>query len=306
MNISSDIYHVSIACSCYSTYMTHSHKVENLTSKLLLSLALNTLFTFLEFAFGFLSGSLALISDAGHNLTDTLSIVISLFGDKMAQKESNLGHSYGYGRVSILTALINSSLLLALSFYIFYTAFIRIFFHPHDVSGPTIMIVSIIGIVINGVITYILSDNKKDLNVKSAYINMLFDTVALVATLIAGILITVTHLEVIDPIISIVIALVVLYGAYKVGREAIHVLLEAVPYEIDSNELKKVILSAEKVKDVDDIHVWAISSHFAALSCEIIIENCELEESIQIVKNIKEQLKHNFHISHATIETKLK
>ncbi len=274
-------------------------------NKLKISLVLNTSFTIFEFIVGILSGSLALISDAGHNLTDTLSIIISLFGSKVAQPEANSEHSYGYGRASILTALLNAFILIALAFYIFYEAAHRIFSHPKVVDGQTIMLVAIIGILVNGSIAYILSKNKKDLNVKSAYMNMLLDAVALVGTLIAGFLITITHQSIIDPIVSIFIGLLLLHGAYGVAREAVHILLEGVPEGMDSKKVKESIMKTPKVKGVDDIHIWAISSHYAALSCHIVIEDCDVQESMKIVKAIKEELKENFHIEHATIETEL-
>ncbi len=283
---------------------THTNSF-NSDSKLKVSLILNTAFTLFEFIAGILSGSLALISDAGHNLTDTLSIVISIFGNKVAQREANPEHSYGYGRASILTALLNAFILILLAFYIFYEAAHRIFSHPHEVAGQTIMLVAFIGILVNGTMAFILSKNKKDLNVKSTFINMAMDVVALVGTLIAGFLITITHQSIIDPIISIFIGIMLLYGAFRVAREAVHVLLEGIPEGMDVEKVKEVIRNTPKVKGVDDMHLWAISSHYSALSCHIVIEDCDVEESIKIVRSIKEELKEKFHIEHATIETEL-
>jgi len=281
---------------------TDNHHSSN---KLKVSLVLNTAFTIFEFVVGILSGSLALISDAGHNLTDTLSIVISLFGNKVAQREANEEHSYGYGRSSILTALLNAFILIVLALYIFYEAAHRIFSHPKIVEGQTIMIVAAIGIVVNGTIVYVLSKNKKDLNIKSTYMNMLLDAVALVGTLIAGFLITITHQSIIDPLTSILIGVLLLHGAYGVAREAVHVLLEGTPEGLDIEKIKDLIKQSSKVKGVDDMHVWAISSHYAALSCHIVIEDCDIEESVKITKQIKQELKEKFDIEHATIEAEL-
>ena len=277
----------------------------NSSNKLKISLVLNTAFTIFEFVVGILSGSLALISDAGHNLTDTLSIIISLFGNKVAQREANEEHSYGYGRSSILTALLNAFILIALALYIFYEAAHRIFSHPKIVEGQTIMIVAAIGIVVNGTIAYVLSKNKKDLNIKSTYMNMLLDVVALVGTLIAGFLITITHQSIIDPLASILIGVLLLHGAYGVARDAVHVLLEGTPEGMDIEKIKDLIEQSPKVKAVDDMHVWAISSHYAALSCHIIIEDCDIEESVRITKQIKQELREKFDIEHATIEAEL-
>ncbi len=281
------------------------HNAANSDTKLKVSLVLNTAFTIFEFIVGILSGSLALLSDAGHNLTDTLSIIISIFGNKVAQREANPEHSYGYGRASILTALLNAGILVLLAFYIFYEAAHRIFSHPREVSGLTIMMVALVGILVNGTIAFILSKDKKDLNVKSTFINMAFDAIALVGTLIAGFLISMTHQSVIDPIISIFIGIMLLYAAFRVAREAVHVLLEGIPEGMDVEKVKELIRTTPKVKGVDDMHLWAISSHYAALSCHIVIEDCDVQESIKIVKSIKDKLKEKFHIEHATIETEL-
>src|SRR5581483_858841 len=120
------------------------------------------------------------------------------------------------------------------------------------------------------------SKNKKDLNIKSTYINMAFDAVALVGTLLAGFLITLTHLSIIDPIISIFIGGILLFAAYKVAREAVHVLLEGIPEGMDHEKVKELIRNTPKVKGVDDMHIWAISSHYAVLSCHVAIEDCDV------------------------------
>jgi len=283
---------------------THNHNTSTVDSTLRLSLFLNSAFTLFEFIVGILSGSLALISDAGHNLTDSVSLLISLLGNKISQREANIEHSYGYGRATILTALLNASILGVLALYIFFEAYNRIL-NPHPVEGKTIIFVAFIGILVNGFIAFLLNKNKDDLNVKSAFMNMALDALALVGTLIAGVLIIITKQPIFDPLISIFIGVMLLYGAYGVLRSAIHVLLEGVPEGLDVEKIKEAVKQSRNVKGVDDMHIWAISSRYAALSCHIIIEDCDVEESTKIVKEIKEVLKEKFHIEHATIETEL-
>jgi len=285
--------------------MSETHDASNLDKNLKTGLILNSGFTIFEFIVGTLSGSLALISDAGHNLTDSLSILISIFGNRIAQRKANPEHSYGYGRASILTAFVNAFILITLALYIFYEAAHRIYSHPREVQGTTIMIVAAVGIVVNGTIAYILSKNKKDLNVRSTFVNMAMDVVALVGTLIAGFLIVITKQSIIDPIISIFIGIMLIYGAWGVARDAIHIMLEGVPIGIDVKKVKEAIMKTAKVKNVDDMHIWAISSQYAALSCHIVIEDCDLEKSTQLVKQLKTELRERFNIEHATIETEL-
>lgn len=285
--------------------MSADHHNQKLDSKLKLGIVLNTGFTIFEFIVGVFSGSLALISDAGHNLTDSLSLLISYFGNKVAKREANEEHTYGYGRATILTALLNALILLGLAVFIFYEAYQRIL-NPQPVEGSFIAIVAFFGIIINFSIAMLFRKDKEDLNIKSAYISMLYDALASVSAFVAGILIILTKQTIFDPIISIVIGLLVLKSGWGVIREALHVLLEGVPKGINFDKVKEAISGQDSlIKAVDDLHIWAISSQMSALSCHIIIEECDLEKSMQIVEEIKKTLKEKFHIEHATIETEL-
>ena len=285
--------------------MSEVHGSQNLDNKLKIGIILNTGFTIFEFVIGVFSGSLALISDAGHNLTDSLSLLISYFGNRVAKKDANEEHTYGYGRATILTALLNAVILLSLSIFIFYEAYQRIL-NPEPVQGMLVALVAFVGICINGAIAFIFHKEQSDLNIKSAYVNMLFDALASVGALIAGILIILTKMTIFDPIASIIIGLFVLRAGWSVVRDAVHVLLEGVPEGVNMEKVKEVIIENNKlIKAVDDLHIWAISSHMSALSCHLVIEECDLDKSIQIVEDVKKSLKEKFHIEHATIETEL-
>ena len=285
--------------------MSGTHEApKNLDNKLKLGLLLNTGFTIFEFAIGIFSGSLALISDAGHNLTDSLSLLIAFFAQKIARREANADHSYGYGRATILAALLNGLILVLLAFYIFYEAFGRLT-KPEPVEGGLVIIVAFVGIIINGSIALIFRKSQEDLNIKSAYVNMFYDMLASVGALIAVLLIILTRLTLFDSIISILIGILLLRSSWSVVRDAMHVLLEGVPEGLKPEEVKKAILTIPSVEAVDDLHVWAISSQYAALSCHVVIEDCDLEKSTKIVKQIKEELHQKFNIEHATIEIEL-
>lgn len=284
--------------------MSGIHSSSNLDNKLKLGLVLNTGFTIFEFAIGIVSGSLALISDAGHNLTDSLSLLIAFFAQKIAKREANLDHSYGYGRATILAALLNGLILVLLAFYIFYEAWRRIM-QPEPVEGGLVMAVAFVGILINGSIALLFRKNTDDLNIRGAYINMFYDALASVGALLAGFLIVVTKQSIFDSIISILIGILLLRSSWEVIRAAMHVLLEGVPEGLDVAKVKEAILNTPQIKNIDDLHVWAISSHYAALSCHVVIENCDLDESTKLVKQVKDTLHQQFKIEHATIETEL-
>lgn len=240
--------------------MSGNHEApENLDNKLKLGLVLNTGFTIFEFAIGILSGSLALVSDAGHNLTDSLSLLISFLANKIAKRQANVEHTYGYGRATILAALINGLILFFLALYIFSEAYQRLQ-NPQPVAGGIVMLVAFVGIIINTSIALLFRSNKNDLNIRSAYTNMLFDALASVGALVAGFLIIVTKQTFFDSLISIVIGVLLIRSSWSVVRAAMHVLLEGVPEGVDTGKVKETILRTSSVKNVDDLHIWAISS----------------------------------------------
>ncbi|MEI2696217.1 MAG: cation diffusion facilitator family transporter [Saprospiraceae bacterium] len=283
----------------------HSHEVGNLNSKLKLGILLNTAFTIIQFAIGFISGSLAIISDAGHNLTDSLSLVISFFAQKISDRKSTPDKTFGYGRATIISALINSVILIALAIYIFYEAYTR-FQHPQEVSGSLIALVSFIGILVNGGIALMFRNSTKDLNMRSAFLSMAFDTLASVGALVAGIIIYFTHFFIIDVIVSIIIGLMLLLSAWGVLKDALHILFEGTPRGLDFEKIKKDIFDAfPEITNVDDLHIWSISSNKTALSCHITIENSDINKSVEIVKEVKKILHDRFEIEHSTIEIEL-
>lgn len=283
---------------------SHEHKTSKST-KFVIGFILNTAFTIFEFIVGILAGSLALISDASHNLTDSLSILIAFGGERVSKRQANDNKSYGYGRVSIITALINGILLFAVAAYIFYEAYLRIL-HPEPVKGGLVAIVAFVGILINGAVALLFFKDKDDLNVKSTFLNMAFDTLSSVGAMIAGIIILVTGNSLADPIIGILIGCMLVFSAYGVVRDALHILLEGTPKDIDTKEVQDFITSFPHVKGVDDLHIWSISSQYLAMSCHIIIEEESLKASMNQVTTIKKQLLDKYKIQHATIETEFK
>lgn len=285
--------------------MSGSHEAPpSLDSKLKFGFLLNTGFTVFEFFIGFLSGSLALISDAAHNLTDSLSLLVSFIATKVAKKGASADKTYGYGRATVVAALINSLILLSLAVYIFTEAFKR-FQNPEPVEGGLVVVVALVGIAINGTVAYLFFKSRGDLNIRSAFLNMALDTLASVGALLAGLIIVLTGKTFVDPLISIVIGCMLLYSGWSIIRSAIHLLFDGVPEGTDIPAIQEAILTIHGVKSMDDLHVWALSTTSAAMSCHLVIEDSSLKESIALKEKIKRMLSDKFHIEHATIETEL-
>lgn len=276
----------------------------NLDGKLKLGFILNSGFTVLEFFAGFLSGSLALISDAAHNLTDSLSLLVSFFAAKVARRQANSDKTYGYGRATVLAALINSLILLSLAAYIFIEAYKR-FLDPQPVAGGLVAAVALVGIIINGSIAYMFYKSRGDLNIRSAFLNMALDALASVGALLAGLIIVLSGKTFVDPLISVVIGCMLLYSGWSVIKSAMHLLFEGVPEGTNVAAIQKTILAMPGVKGMDDLHVWALSTTSAALSCHLVVEDSSLKDSILLKQRVKRMLSEKFHIEHATIETEL-
>ena len=283
----------------------HNHgprTLENINNVFYVGIALNLFFTIVEFAVGYLNDSLALISDATHNLSDVASLIISLVGMKLAQRAANLTFTYGYKKASILASFINSVLLLVVVFNIFKEAIER-FNSPPEVGGKIIIITALIGVVINTVSAFLFyKGQKEDINVRGAFLHLLVDAIVSVGVVISGVLILFTNWHMIDIIVSIVIAIVILLTTWGLFKESLKLTLDAIPKGIDLNNIKKLILSSDGVKDANHLHIWALSSTINALSVHIILDQeYSLDEFINIKAHLRHELEHH-NIQHITIE----
>lgn len=283
--------------------MSHNDQPSN-DRGIIFGLILNSTYTVIEFVFGILTGSLALIADATHNLTDTFTLAVSYFANRLAKREANESKTYGYGRATILAALINASVMLAVAGLIAFEAIKRLQ-NPVEIEGGIVAAVALIGVAVNGSIAYVLSKRRQDLNMKSAFIDMTFDALSSVGAVIAGLIMLFTNFKYADSIIGLIIAALLLYNTLKIFREAIQILLEGTPNDVDLENINRAITNVPKVSRVDDIHVWVIRSGYNALSCHIIIEESELQNSRKIVESVKYTLQTNHKIQHATIEVEL-
>lgn len=284
--------------------MSHDHNHSHNDGSIKFGLVLNSLFTIVEFIFGILTGSLALIADATHNLTDTFTLTVSFIANRLARRKANESKTFGYGRATILAALLNASVMLAVAGFIVFEAIQRLT-HPQPVEGGVVAIVAFVGILVNGSIAYLLSKRRSDLNMRSAFIDMAFDAFSSLGAVIAGLIIMFTGINGIDSIVGLLIAGLLVYNTFKILSEAVQILLEGTPKDIDIVALSDAITKLDDVRSVDDMHVWAIRSGYNALSCHIVIDEKDLPKSRDIVEQVKASLRKDYDIQHATIEVEL-
>ncbi len=262
-------------------------------------------FSIIQFVIGLLSGSLALISNGGHGLTDALSLLISFIAAKVSMRKASDKKTYGYGRATIIAALINSVLLILFAVFIFTEAYERII-NPVQVDGFPIVATAVFGIFVSGGVAALLRRHSSDLNVRSVSLHMSYDAVAYIGTLLAGLIILLTGQAIFDPLISIMIGIFMVVGAWGVLQESFQILLEGTPKWVSIEAVRDAIGRHGAVLEVHDLHVWAISSQYAALSCHAIIGADSMTECSKIIADIKRMLKKDFNIEHATIEAEIK
>lgn len=282
----------------------HVHKVDNFKSSrnLLISIFLNAVIVSGELIGGILSNSLALISDALHNFSDLLSLILSYAAAKMKFWKATPVKSFGYRRAEIIVAFINSTALIVIGFYIIYEAVERII-NPEPVKGFWLIVIAGISFLANGISTLLLKQNAhEDLNTKTAYLHLFYDTINSLVVVIAGILIYYFNWIILDPVFSIIIGLFIINSGWNVAKETINILSEGTPKELDSGEVSKYILSLPEVRDVHHIHIWSLSSNFYALSAHVVVDDQLISKGYLIIDRIEKLLKENYGIDHPTIQ----
>ncbi len=279
----------------------HQHSAEEQNSnKFKIGIILNLLFVFVEFTIGFINDSLALMADAGHNLSDVVGLVIAWIASYLVLKKPTSNFTYGFKKSSIIAAQLNSLILLVAIGIIIWEAVSRLS-SPYVVDGSILMIVAGIGVLINGATTYLFLGGKdSDLNIKGAYLHMLADTVISLGVVVSGFIILLTNAYWIDPIISIVIAIVIFWGTWKLLHDSTKLSLDAVPESINIEDVRKYFSNSNEIKDFHDLHIWAISTTETALTVHLLKD--EKLSNDDITKQINQELKVQFGISHTTIQ----
>jgi cobalt-zinc-cadmium efflux system protein len=280
----------------------HSHAADERTSKILrVSLLVTAAYIALLVVAGLRSHSLALLSEAGHNLTDFVALLLSLVAVYFHSRPPSPTHTYGYHRAGVLAALVNAAALVAISFFIFYEAVLRIQ-HPQPVHAGTMMWVAAAGVVMNGAIAFMLYRTHRDVNVRSALLHEIGDTVSTAAVIVGGWAILATGQLWIDSALSFGIGALILWSSFGIIRETLNILLEGTPRGMKLARVAAAIQEIEGVNDVHDLHVWSIGSETSALSCHISIADIPMSASERILRDVKERLHADFRIDHTTIQ----
>jgi len=250
---------------------------------------------------GIRAHSLALLSEAGHNLTDFVALLLSLLAVYLQSRPPSATHTYGYHRAGVLAALVNAGSLVAISFLIFYEG-VRRLQQPQQVHAGTMMWVAGAGVIMNGVITFMLFRADRDVNVRSALLHEIGDTLSTAAVIIGGWVILATGQAWIDSALSLGIAALILWSSFGIMRETLNILLEGTPRGMKLARVEAAIRAIDGVNDVHDLHVWSIGSETSALSCHISIADIPPSVSERILRDVKERLHHDFNIHHTTIQ----
>ncbi len=245
--------------------------------------------------------SLALLSEAGHNVSDFLALLLSLFAVYLETRPPSQTKTYGYSRAGVLAAFVNALTLVAIAFYIFYEAGHRLV-SPKAVHPQLMILVAIAGVALNGVIAILLWRSSDDLNIRSAFLHMLGDTLSTAAVIGGGWAILLTGQNWIDPALSFGIGAMILWSSFGIIKETVDILLEGIPKGMDLKLVGEDIAAVGGVNDVHDLHVWSIGSGVHALSCHISIADIPPSASEAILREVQERLAAKFHIHHTTIQ----
>jgi len=251
---------------------------------------------------GLLANSLALLSDAGHMLTDILALGLSVVAMRFAQKPPTATKTFGFYRLEILAAFFNGMLLFFISLYIFYEAYQRIV-HPEEIKGLFMLVVAAIGLLANGMGIVILKKSAlRNLNVRSAFFHIVGDTISSGGVIVGGLVILYTGWNLVDSLIGIFIGMLILGGAYRLVRESIDIFLEATPRDIDVEKMLDDLRKIEGVKEIHHLHLWTITSGIYAMSAHVLIEDLLVSRSAQILQEIERLLQGKYNMEHATIQ----
>lgn len=281
---------------------SHSHGAGERTSKVLrISLAVTLAYILLLVIAGLRAHSLALLSEAGHNLSDFVALLLSLVAVYLESRPPSATKTYGWHRAGVLAALVNAGSLVIVAFLIFYEAFRRLQ-NPEPVHAHVMIGVAAAGVVMNGVIALLLYRTSRDVNIRSALLHEIGDTVSTAAVLVGGWAILATGQYWIDSALSFGIGALILWSGFSICRETLNILLEGTPRGIRLDKVAAAIRQVEGVNDVHDLHVWSIGSETSALSCHISIADIPPSVSERILREVKERLHTGFHIDHTTIQ----
>lgn len=284
----------------------HSHNHTHGANKkvLLISFIIITSYMIVEAIGGYLTNSLALLADAGHMLSDAISLGIALLAFTLGAKVANHSKTYGYKRFEIMAAVLNGLTLIIVALYIFYEAIGR-FQNPPEVASTGMLIIATIGLLVNILVAWIMmrgGDVEENLNMRGAYLHVISDMLGSVGAIIAALLIIFFGWEWADPLASVIVAVLVLRSGYFVTKSGLHVLMEGTPEDVDMDDVVKTIKNKKGIEGIHDLHVWSITSGLNALSCHAVVdERMSIAESERLLRQIEHDLEHQ-NIHHMTVQ----
>ena len=259
-------------------------------------------FVFIEAAAGIIANSLALLTDAAHNLTDVIALALSWYAIRLTLRPANSGKTFGYHRAGILIALFNSTTLVLIALGIFYEAYQRLL-NPPEVEAGLMTVVAAIAFIVNVVTALLVKPGSDhDLNQRSAFIHLAGDALSTLGALVAGVLIMLTGWMILDPLVSVFIGLLIVWNAWLIIRESVEILLEGTPRDIDVEVMVKDIQQVPGVRGVHDLHVWSITQSMRALSAHVLVDDEPLSVGAEIQREINAVLQQRYNIAHATLQ----
>jgi len=281
----------------------HSHAAPDVSGTVLgAAVGLTLAFVAVEALSGWFAHSLALISDAGHNLADAAALGLSWYAIRVAGKPSHQGMTFGYRRVEVFAALINGLSLVMIAAVVAWEAVARII-HPDLADGRTMIVVAAAAIVLNVVISvWLRAASTHNINVRSAYVHMLGDAVAALGVVIAGIIVLTTNVLWADPVVSLLIAGLIVYTSWDVLRESATILLEGTPSGLNMPEVAQAITGVAGVRSVHDLHVWVLGPGVVSCSCHILVAEQSIRDGQQVLRSVVRELEHRFGITHTTVQ----
>jgi cobalt-zinc-cadmium efflux system protein len=280
---------------------SHSHGDAGMGRALIASLVLTLGFVAFEAVAGFRASSLALLSDAGHNFADAFALLLAAFGFYLQSRPANAVKTYGYQRAGVLAAFVNAVSLVVLSLFLFYESYERLR-NPQPVVESTMIVVATIGLAMNLFIVWRLGGHGHDMNIRAAWIHMLGDAMSCVAIIVGAVVIHYTGWQKIDPVLSILIGLMIVWSGWGIIQDSLNVLLEGSPKGIEFDEVTGGMRGVDGVIDVHDLHIWSLGSQAHALSCHVLIDDVPPSASEAILRSIKQVLCERFSINHSTIQ----
>jgi len=283
----------------------HHHLSSTVTRKLIVATAANLLVVIAEVAIGVYAGSIALVGDALHNLTDAGALLIALVAVRLERRTPTGQKSFGYQRAGILAAFINAGLLVAFTLFLFRESWERLN-HPRDVNAMAMLLTAAVALFVNAATALsIRHESRDDVNIRGAFIHMIGDAVSSAGIIVAAILIHMTGSANWDAIVTMFIAVLILWSSYGVLRESVNLLLEGTPVGIDPNDVTASLGEIEGIHGVHHLHIWALGPSRPALSCHLMVGDVPVKTTARVLEEVNAMLTRDYHIAHTTIQFEL-